>query len=211
MNPRVPPARLISHLLTAGRDHLTKADAVTVATIENAVPALAVARGLLERFNRMARARCPAALTLWLTDAAGSLMASFGKGIAADGTAVRAALTLPWSNGQTEGQITKLKLVKRRMYGRAKLDLLCAAFSPQHNVHDPSAPKLSQSPSSMPDHTSGPNPLSDTAPGLKGHRPSRSTGHPRPEPACPGQVSLTPAHLQGCEVMLRAGDGMRFG
>jgi transposase len=32
----------------------------------------------------------------------------------------------PWSNGQTEGQITKLKLVKRQMYGRAKIDLLQA-------------------------------------------------------------------------------------
>ena len=32
----------------------------------------------------------------------------------------------PWSNGQTEGQITRLKLVKRLMFGRAKLDLLKA-------------------------------------------------------------------------------------
>ena len=35
-----------------------------------------------------------------------------------------AAITSPWSSGQVEGQITKLKLVKRQMYGRAKLDLL---------------------------------------------------------------------------------------
>ena len=39
---------------------------------------------------------------------------------------VTAALTEPWSNGQTGGQITKLKLVKRQMYGRARLDLLRA-------------------------------------------------------------------------------------
>jgi transposase len=43
-----------------------------------------------------------------------------------DKAAVHAALATPWSNGQTEGQITKLKLVKRQMYGRAKLDLLRA-------------------------------------------------------------------------------------
>lgn len=43
-----------------------------------------------------------------------------------DRLAVSAAITLPWSNGQTEGQITKLKLVKRQMYGRGKLDLLQA-------------------------------------------------------------------------------------
>ena len=35
-----------------------------------------------------------------------------------------AALTLPWSSGQTEGHITKLKLIKRQMYGRANFDLL---------------------------------------------------------------------------------------
>jgi transposase len=43
-----------------------------------------------------------------------------------DEAAVRAAIELPWSNGQTEGQITKLKLFKRQMYGRGKIDLLQA-------------------------------------------------------------------------------------
>ncbi len=41
-----------------------------------------------------------------------------------DKAAVAAAITSPWSNGQTEGQATKLKLAKRQMYGRGKLDLL---------------------------------------------------------------------------------------
>ena len=54
------------------------------------------------------------------------MLASFGKGIAADLSAVTAALTEPWSNGQTEGQIARLKLVEGQMYGRARLDLLCA-------------------------------------------------------------------------------------
>ncbi|WP_352572293.1 transposase [Mesorhizobium sp. M0074] len=53
-------------------------------------------------------------------------IASFANGIIRDRAAVRAAITEPWSNGQTEGQITKLKLVKRQMYGRGKLDLLQA-------------------------------------------------------------------------------------
>jgi transposase len=38
--------------------------------------------------------------------------------------AAQAGCTLPYSNGQTEGQITKLKAIKRSMYGRAKFDLL---------------------------------------------------------------------------------------
>ena len=65
-------------------------------------------------------------LPTWIIDAANSALASFGKGIVTDCGAVVAAMTQPWSNGQTEGQITKLKLVKRQMYGRAKLDLLRA-------------------------------------------------------------------------------------
>jgi transposase len=59
-------------------------------------------------------------------DASTSLFASFANGIKRDKAAVYPAITEPWSNGQTEGQITKLKLVKRQMYGRAKLDLLQA-------------------------------------------------------------------------------------
>ena len=58
--------------------------------------------------------------------AASSLLAPFVSGIVSDQAAVQAALKEPWSNGQTEGQNTKLKLVKRQMYGRAKLDLLRA-------------------------------------------------------------------------------------
>ncbi len=61
-----------------------------------------------------------------LTAARENPLSSFANGIATDRDSVRAALVHPWSNGQTEGQITKLKLVKRQMYGRAKLDLLTA-------------------------------------------------------------------------------------
>jgi transposase len=49
---------------------------------------------------------------------------TFAAGLHQDGAAVRAALTLPWSSGQAEGQINRLKLLKRQMYGRANLDLL---------------------------------------------------------------------------------------
>ncbi len=121
-----PSARLLARLMTTRRGQLSKADAVIVAAIEIGVPALAVARGLLDRFHRMLCTHDADALAPWVADTAGSLLASFGKGVSADLAAVRAALTEPWSNGQTEGQITKLKLVKRQMYGRAGLDLLRA-------------------------------------------------------------------------------------
>lgn len=109
---RTPPARLLSRLMTAQRDQLSKADALLVAAIETGMPALATARDLLDRFLSMLRGRDAEALEPWVADTEGSLLASLGKGIRADLVAVRAALTQPWSNGQTEGQITQLKLVK---------------------------------------------------------------------------------------------------
>ena len=54
------------------------------------------------------------------------LNGSAASRIANDKGAVSAAITQPWSNGQVEAQITKLKLVKRQMYGRGKVDLLQA-------------------------------------------------------------------------------------
>jgi transposase len=45
-------------------------------------------------------------------------------GLQTDLAAVRAAVGLPWSSGQVEGQITRLKLIRRQMYGRAGVDLL---------------------------------------------------------------------------------------
>ena len=65
----------------------------------------------------------------WIAEASASLLASFAAGIAKSKAAVRAAITQPWSNGQTEGQVNKLKMVKRQMYGRAKVDLLEANSS----------------------------------------------------------------------------------
>jgi transposase len=123
---KVPAVRSIAKLMTTKRDHLTKAETVRVATIEQGVPMLAEARVLLDRFQAMIRKKAEIELEPWINESRRSLIASFATGIARDKAAVHAAIIQPWSNGQVEGQITKLKLVKRQMYGRAKLDLLQA-------------------------------------------------------------------------------------
>jgi transposase len=123
---KVPSARTIARLMTTARDHMSKADTVIIAAIEAGVPTLVAARTLTDRFHMMVRKRTEADLVPWIAAARQSLIASFATGITKDIAAVRAALVQPWSNGQTEGQITKLKLVKRQMYGRAKIDLLQA-------------------------------------------------------------------------------------
>lgn len=95
-----------------------------VAAIAAGVPALADTRALADRFHLMIRNRAVADLEAWIADAEVTLLASFAHGIQQDMAAVRSAIAEPWSNGQTEGQVNKLKLVKRQMYGRAKIDLL---------------------------------------------------------------------------------------
>jgi len=110
--------------MTVARDQLSKADMMMIATIEKGVPMLTEARDLIDSFQAMLRKKATDDLEPWIAQAAKSLVASFANGIVRDCAAVQAAIVEPWSNGQTEGQITKLKLIKRMMYGRAKLDLL---------------------------------------------------------------------------------------
>ena len=126
MPRKSPTASVIARCLTIHRDVGSAYAAMIVATVEDGVPKIAAARDLLERFHAMMRARRPQDFDQWIADGKASLIASFANGVAADYAAVRAAITEPWSNGQVEGQVTKLKLVKRQMYGRANLDLLRA-------------------------------------------------------------------------------------
>lgn len=125
---RVPSARTIARLMTTSRDTLSKAETVTVtvAAVEAGVPLLIEAREIIAAFHVMIRRKTEADLNPWIERGRASLVASFANGVDRDIAAVRAAIVSSWSNGQTEGQITKLKLVKRQMYGRGKLDLLQA-------------------------------------------------------------------------------------
>lgn len=77
-------------------------------------------------FEKMVRNRTPDLLDAWLRQTGQSLLSSFARGLRSDEAAIIAAMTDPWSNGQAEGQINRLKTPKRQMYGRAKLDLLKA-------------------------------------------------------------------------------------
>jgi transposase len=123
---RAPSARTIARLLTIGRDGLSKSETVTVAAIEDGVPPLVEARDVIAAFQGMIRKRSLADLKPWLVRAQASLVASFAAGVTKDLAAVASAISLSWSNGQTEGQVTKLKLVKRQMYGQGSIDMLQA-------------------------------------------------------------------------------------
>jgi len=94
-------------------------------------PALAETVALAHDFARLIRQRQPTQLEAWLRRAATSALPPFrrfAKGLWADMAAVQAAVTLPWSQGPIEGQINRLKMLKRQMFGRAHLDLLARRF-----------------------------------------------------------------------------------
>ena len=64
-------------------------------------------------------------------------MVRFAFGLQRDLSAVSAAVESPWSNGQVEGQINRLKMIKRQMYGHAGLQLLHARILPYRTLSGP--------------------------------------------------------------------------
>jgi transposase len=92
-------------------------------------PVFAAARSLAQGFCRLVRERDVGGLAPWLTQVFKSEigeMKGFARGLLQDRAAVEAALSLEWSNGQVEGQVNRLKFLKRSMYGRGGFDLLKA-------------------------------------------------------------------------------------
>jgi transposase len=89
--------------------------------------AIAEAIALTQDFAALVRQRQPDQLETWLEHATTSglqAFKSFAKGLRAEYEAVKAGVTLMWSTGPVEGQINRLKMLKRQMYGRAGIGLL---------------------------------------------------------------------------------------
>ena len=125
---RPPPPREAAWMLLRS-ERLKDEERSVLERLCRLFPDLKVAQDLALDFARMVRQRTAESLTAWLRAAAGSKLkefVGFARGISEDYEAVRNALTYEWSNGQLEGQVNRLKLVKRMMYGRAKFDLLRA-------------------------------------------------------------------------------------
>ncbi len=131
--PLPPPRRLGARtgawLLSADPARLTPAQGELLERLCQAHPELDTAYRIAQEFTRLVRERKAERLDPWLTTAAACGIPEirrFAAGIRRDLQAVHTALTSSFSNGQSEGQINRLKLIKRQMYGRAKFDLLRA-------------------------------------------------------------------------------------
>jgi transposase len=119
--------RSVARLFTRDPEKLSAADREYLHELWRLNSEVKRAYELAQGFSRMLRERHLEMLDGWLEEALGSTspeLRSFAEGLRSDYEAVRAAFCERWSNGQVEGQINRLKLLKRQMYGRASLDLL---------------------------------------------------------------------------------------
>ena len=124
---KVPSARSVASLLVWRKDRLPEEERDYLRRLCDQEPTIALAYELAQEFATMARERTGQGFDVWLTRVTTSgidELDRFARGLTDDRAAVEAGLTLEWSNGQTEGQVNKLKLLKRQMYGRANFDLL---------------------------------------------------------------------------------------
>jgi transposase len=130
--------RAISPLTAAAlcvkpRGQMTARQAASADALKAGSAEFTTMRRLAMQFRGLLRSGTAERLDAWLRDARASgiyAMQRFAKTIRQDLEAVRNAVSEPWSNGQTEGQINKLKTLKRAMYGRAGVDLLRARMMP---------------------------------------------------------------------------------
>lgn len=128
-----PPltARRATWMVMRRTDQRTDAEQVLIADLKTQHPELAAAIDLTQGFTKLVRERLPQQLDMWLEQAMSSsmkLFQGFAQGLKEDYAAVKASLMTDISNGPVEGNINRLKLLKRQMYGRASFDLLNRRF-----------------------------------------------------------------------------------
>ncbi|WP_206832725.1 transposase, partial [Alicyclobacillus fructus] len=122
MNPRH-----VARLLTRSSNELDDEDKQQIALIRDTVSGAHRVIELCQAFRELLNKHDAAGLERWVREARTSgirEIEQFSRGLVQDWQAVAAAVTEPWSNGQVEGQVNRLKMVKRQMYGRASFQLL---------------------------------------------------------------------------------------
>ena len=122
-----PSSRRLAWFLVRDPESLSMEERAVLAQLREASAQADHAYHLVHDFRRIVNGRLSNQLDCWLKAAKESrvpAMHNFALGIEKDKAAVVAALTHEWSNGQVEGQVNRLKLRKRQLYGRASFDLL---------------------------------------------------------------------------------------
>jgi len=121
-----PSSRHLARLLMTDADTLPEAEQAFVSALLPQAPDLASGIAVAKRLNLLFRRKSQESLEAMLADAASTPLAEFAASLRRDLAAVQAALDLPWTTSPAEGQINRLKMLKRTMYGRAGFPLLRA-------------------------------------------------------------------------------------
>ena len=122
-----PSPRRVAWLVSRPVEELNDEDRRYLERLFELSPEIERAQSLTQRFVVLMRGRKSEDFDAWLREVEHSGVAemkAFARGLKQDYAAVKAGLTYEWSNGQVEGQINRLKTVKRAMFGRANFDLL---------------------------------------------------------------------------------------
>ncbi len=121
-----PSSRRLARMLMTDTDTLPEAEQAFISALLAQAPELANGIAIAKRLNLLLRRKSQESLAAVLADAAGTPLAEFAASLRHDLAAVQAALDLPWTTSPAEGQINRLKMLKRTMYGRAGFPLLRA-------------------------------------------------------------------------------------
>jgi transposase len=121
-----PSSRQMARLLMSETDALPMPEKALISALLAQAPGLAATIAVAKRLHLLLRRESQERLHDVLDGAAGTSLASFAASIRRDQAAVQAALDLPWTTSPAEGQISRLKTLKRSMYGRAGFQLLRA-------------------------------------------------------------------------------------
>jgi transposase len=127
--PKPPSARALSFEFLRRAEDREVEEQARLEALRDIDAELTGALELAATFAAMARKQVAVSLAEWLAQALPSCcpeIRRFAEGIRQDEAAVAAALTEKWSNGPVEGQVNRLKLIKRSMFGRAGFQLLRA-------------------------------------------------------------------------------------
>ena len=122
----VPSGYRLARLLMTSRSRMNAEERLFTSHLLTEEPALDVAVTWARRLNRLLRRRTDESLEAVLAAAAGTLFARFATSLRRDFDAINASLVLPWTTSPVEGQISRIKMLKRTMYGRAGFALLRA-------------------------------------------------------------------------------------
>jgi len=125
--PQGPSARAVSFTWVCPEAKRSQDAQLYVDQLRQVDQSIGHAYTLSQAFLALVRERRGDALVAWRTEAAASgieALARFAQSLQEELAAVKAGLTLPWSNGPVEGHVNRLKLLKRQGYGRADVGLL---------------------------------------------------------------------------------------